>query len=92
MSKFRVVVPFQHDMGSIAPFVATEYPMETKEENALWHLNSMREHDGLSPLTQVPAGTRFVPIPDDAVWDPLWLCYTVPDPNNAALRIPFKED
>ena len=39
--------------------IATESPMETKEENALWHYNSARQHDGLEPLTTLPKGFKF---------------------------------
>lgn len=55
---YRVTVPFQHDMGSIAPFTATESNMESARDNALWHINSMRRHDGLRELTRLPAGVK----------------------------------
>jgi hypothetical protein len=47
--------------GAIGPFktIATESPMETKEENALWAYNSARQHDGLPPLTTLPKGFKF---------------------------------
>lgn len=60
MTKYKVFVPFQDDMGSIEPFVASSTPMESERENALWYINSMRDHDGLRRLTRVPVGTRFV--------------------------------
>lgn len=59
MSQYRVTVPFQDDMGSITPFIASSSPMETKEANALWTINSMRDHDGLRHLTRMPVGTKF---------------------------------
>ena len=59
MSHYRVTVPFQDDMGSILPFEASSSPMETKEQNALWTINGMRDHDGLLHLTRLPAGTKF---------------------------------
>ena len=56
---YRINVPFQHDMGSIAPFDATESNMESVRENALWHINSMRRHDGLPELYRLPAGVKI---------------------------------
>ena len=46
-------------MGSIAPFDATESNMESVRENALWHINSMRRHDGLPELYRLPAGVKI---------------------------------
>ena len=59
MAKYKVIVPFQDDMGSITPFHASSSPMESKEQNALWTINNMRDHDGLPHLTRMPAGTKF---------------------------------
>ena len=59
MSKFRVRVPFQHDMGSITPFVVRAYLTETPQEAALWEINSMRDHDGLARLDRLPRGVTF---------------------------------
>jgi hypothetical protein len=59
MAKYRVVPPFIDDMGSIAPFVVTSYPMESAREAALWEINSMRRHDGLAELEELPKGFRF---------------------------------
>ena len=52
-------VPFIPSMGSISPFIVSESPMETKEEQALWVINNMRDHDGLRHLTKLPQGTKF---------------------------------
>lgn len=60
MSTYQVKVPFQDDMGTISPFVATDSSVETKEQNALWTLNNMRDHDGLPHLDEVPDGTQFI--------------------------------
>lgn len=57
--KFKVTFPFIDDMGTVQPMIATPSSQETKEQNALWHLNRMRDHDGLTPLTKLPAGTEF---------------------------------
>lgn len=64
MAKYRCIVPFQDDMGSIDPFIVTEYPMESKQQNALWHINSMRDHDGMRHLTKMPVGTKYERIED----------------------------
>ena len=47
MSKYKVTVPFVADMGSISPFTVTDSQTESARENALWYINSMRDHDGL---------------------------------------------
>ena len=59
MAQFKVTFNFIHDMGSVMPIIATGSPMETVEENALWQLNNMREHDGLSPLKRLPNGCKI---------------------------------
>lgn len=38
--------------------------MESSYENALWEYNSMREHDCLKPLSQLPPGTKRFKILD----------------------------
>ena len=62
IKKYKVSFPFAPDMGSISPMIVNDYPMETKEENALWHLNSMRDHDGLPHRKSLSKGTKFVEI------------------------------
>jgi hypothetical protein len=62
VGKYLVEVPFVRDMGSITPFVANNYSMESVQENALWHINSMRRHDNLRELTELPAGTKLTRI------------------------------
>lgn len=59
MANFRVIVPFVDDMGSVSPFVVRETPSETRAQAALWHINSMRAHDGLPALTRMPNGTKY---------------------------------
>jgi hypothetical protein len=59
MARYRVTVPFIPSMGSIAPFIATDSYGETKQQNALWTINNMRDHDGLPHLTRLPRGTNF---------------------------------
>lgn len=60
MSKYRVTAPFIPSMGSIAPFfVSSTMSGETKEEAALWEINSMRRHDGQQELDKLPRGFRF---------------------------------
>jgi len=59
--KYKAIIPFIDDMGSISPINCSSSPMETKEENLLWDLNKMREHDGQEPLTKLPKGVKFIP-------------------------------
>ena len=54
-----VKFPIMHDMSPIT-YKVRDKPMETKEEEALWHYNHSREHDGLSPLDELPIGTEFL--------------------------------
>jgi hypothetical protein len=63
-NKFKVSVPCADDMGSIAPFIVRDTPMTSKAADALWHLNKMRERDGLSPLNRMPNGTKYEKISD----------------------------
>lgn len=58
-AKFRVVVPMVDDMGSITPFIVTPSAYETKAQAALWHINKMRDHDGLPHLARMPNGTKY---------------------------------
>ncbi len=46
-------------MGSISPFNVRETRYQSKEEDALWQLNKMREHDGQQPFKTLPAGIEF---------------------------------
>jgi hypothetical protein len=62
--KFKVTFPYCSDMGSISPMVVRSSPMETAKEQALWQLNSMRQHDGLRPLRALPAGCVFTKVPE----------------------------
>ena len=64
MATYRVIVPFIDDMGTVSPIVARESFGETAPRCALWHLNSMRDHDGLPHLSRMPAGTRYERLPE----------------------------
>lgn len=35
------------DMGMIPSIIVRDKPTESKEDEYLWHVNSMRRHDGL---------------------------------------------
>lgn len=61
--KYRMEATFIPDMGSISAMdmTTTRYG-ETKEEQALWHINSMRRHDGLPELTRLPKGIKFTKV------------------------------
>jgi hypothetical protein len=62
-SAYNARFPVTHDMSPIS-YIVREYRYETKEENALWHYNKSREHDGLEPLKNLPRKVKFEPI-----WD-----------------------
>lgn len=64
IEKFLAVFPFVPDMGSISPMVVKDTYTETKKEQALWYLNSMRDHDGQQRLEALPRGVKFEPILD----------------------------
>jgi len=59
MKKFKALFPFTHSMGNVPPVIVSDGTMQTKEEEALWHYNKSREHDGLEPLDELPEGTVF---------------------------------
>lgn len=64
MTRYRVEKTFINSMGSIASFVVNETTMETKEEYALWYLNTMREHDGLQPWENLPVRLTYTRMED----------------------------
>lgn len=64
MAKYRVHVPLVDDMGSVSPFTVVDNLFETHRQQALWHLNRMRDRDGLPHLSRMPAGTRYKRIKD----------------------------
>ena len=57
--KYRAIVPFIPDMGSVSPTHCEDTGWETKEESLLWSLNKMRDHDGLPHLTKLPRGVKW---------------------------------
>ena len=57
--KYRAIIPFIPDMGSVSPTIVTESAWETKSANLLWSLNHMRDHDGLPRLTRLPRGVKW---------------------------------
>lgn len=57
--KYKAIIPFIHDMGSISPIIVTDGYYETKQAEALWQINSMRDHDGLKHLSRLPVGVKF---------------------------------
>lgn len=57
--KLKATFPFIDDMGTVQPITGQSSAMETAQQNILWHLNRMREHDGLVPFGQLPAGTKL---------------------------------
>jgi len=61
VGKYRVKVPATKDMSPYTDIVK-ESSNETLAQNALWHYNNARAHDGLSPLSRMPVGTKYVKI------------------------------
>jgi len=59
--KWRAYFPVTYNMSPI-DYVVSDKPMESKEEEALWHYNKSREHDGLKPLAELPYGVEFRPL------------------------------
>ena len=59
--KYKAIFPVTRDMSPIDYVVNNKYT-ETKEEEALWHYNHSRAHDGLRPLDELPSGVKFEPI------------------------------
>ena len=61
--KYTAKIPYIDDMGSVSPVCGVyDKPSESKEEEVLWYLNRMREHDGLKPLKHLPVGVVFIPV------------------------------
>jgi hypothetical protein len=46
--KFKNI--YSNSLGSISPIICEDKPTETAREEFLWHINRMREYDGLRPL------------------------------------------
>ena len=59
MAQYKVIFPFIPDMGTICDLIVTPSQIETSREQALWHLNNTRAHDGLKPLRRLPNGVKF---------------------------------
>lgn len=57
--KYRATIPFIPSMGSVSPLVCNHSFHESREENLLWELNKMREHDSLRPLKNIPNGVKW---------------------------------
>ena len=62
--RYKAIIPFTDDMGSVSPIMCEDSLMESAEENALWQLNSMRDHDGLPHLEELPPGVQFEVVED----------------------------
>lgn len=55
--KVKVFVPNTKYM-SAWDVIVSDKPMESWQEEALWHYNKSREHDGLPPINRFPNGTK----------------------------------
>ena len=61
-STHRFTVPPTHEVGSHAGTCSASAG-ETLAASALWDYNSARAHEGLPPLSRMPAGTRYERLP-----------------------------
>ena len=59
--KYIAKTPFIPDMGTVPDYIVEDSLIESKEEELLWHINSMRDHDGLRRLNKLPKGVKFIP-------------------------------
>jgi hypothetical protein len=50
---------FLDDMGTVDAINVQDNLHESKEEQWLWQVNRMRDHDGLRLLTRVPSKVKF---------------------------------
>ena len=57
---YIVNFPVTRKMSPIQ-FVVSDKPFETWREEALWHYNHARAHDGLPPVKIFPRGTTHAP-------------------------------
>ena len=57
-SPVKFTVPPTREMGSYYGFASASCG-ETLAQSALWDYNSARAHDGLPPLSRMPAGTVY---------------------------------
>lgn len=55
---YKAKFPLCYEMSAIS-YIVTGNRNETKEQEALWHYNKSREHDGLQPLSRLPKGVKF---------------------------------
>lgn len=55
--RYQFTVPPTHDVGSYKSTCSNKY--STKAADALSDYNSARDHDGLPPITRMPAGTVY---------------------------------
>lgn len=62
MAKYKAIVPFIPSMGSISDIIVSDKPMESRQAELLWNINSMRDHDGLPHLTKLPKGVKYIRI------------------------------
>ncbi len=57
--KYIVKVPPTAEVGSYTTNTSTG-GRETYRKKALWNYNSARAHDGLPPVSRMPAGTAYI--------------------------------
>ncbi len=59
--KYTVTVPPTSEQGSYKTTVDSRYSREPIRKQALQDYNSARAHDGLPPVSRMPAGTTYTP-------------------------------
>lgn len=64
-AKYSFTVPPTWEQGSYRGTCSASY-LESYRRNALADYNSARAHDGLPPISRMPAGTRYVRLNEEA--------------------------
>lgn len=59
--RYKVKVPPTAEQGSYTTVASSSYG-QTYRQSALQDYNSCRAHDGLPPVSRMPAGTTYTPI------------------------------
>lgn len=60
--RYTVKVPPTREQGSYRTTCSSESHYQSYRAEALQDYNSAREHDGLPPISRMPAGTSYTPI------------------------------
>lgn len=66
--RYEVKVPPTAEQGSYKTIVSSSY-YQTYRQAALQDYNSARAHDGLPPITRMPAGTKYTALNRQHIMD-----------------------